>query len=99
MTSAQILNDVDRPLTVVQCSLAAADRGALAKSWSTQDALVAIATRKSLGPPSMREQFGRIQRIRFNRSFDECVARVGDYFDSLREIDDAPQAARERQRQ
>lgn len=30
------------------------------------------------GPPSMREQFGRIRRISFNRSFDECVALVGD---------------------
>lgn len=36
MTSAQILNDVDRPLTVVQ---AAADRGTLAKRWSTPAAL------------------------------------------------------------
>ncbi|MGT2493575.1 hypothetical protein ACU4GD_31570 [Cupriavidus basilensis] len=26
------------------------------------------------GPPIMREQFARIQRISFDRSFDECVA-------------------------
>lgn len=51
------------------------------------------------GPPIMREQFGRIQRISFNRSFDECVALVGDFLDSLRETEDAPQTAREMQRQ
>lgn len=50
------------------------------------------------GPPIMREQFGRIQRISFNRSFDECVALVGDFLHSLQETDDATRTARERQR-
>ncbi|QUN31862.1 nucleotidyl transferase AbiEii/AbiGii toxin family protein (plasmid) [Cupriavidus sp. KK10] len=50
------------------------------------------------GPPIMREQFARIQRISFDRSFDDCVAMVGDFLDSLRETDDAPLAARERER-
>ncbi|MBB3010025.1 nucleotidyl transferase AbiEii/AbiGii toxin family protein [Cupriavidus alkaliphilus] len=35
------------------------------------------------GPPIMREQFSRIQRINFNRSFDECVALVGDFLHSM----------------
>ncbi|SOY77765.1 conserved hypothetical protein [Cupriavidus taiwanensis] len=35
------------------------------------------------GPPIMREQFSRIQRINFNRSFDECVALVGDFLPSM----------------
>lgn len=50
------------------------------------------------GPPIMREQFSRIQRINFNRSFDDCVALAGDFLDSLREVDDATQTARERLR-
>lgn len=50
------------------------------------------------GPPLMREQFDRIQRIGFNRSFDECVALVGDILHSLQETDNAMQAAQERQR-
>lgn len=41
-------------------------------------------------------QFGRIQRTSSNRSFDECVALVGDFLDSQRKTDDAPQTARER---
>lgn len=49
------------------------------------------------GPPIMREQFARIQRISFDRSFDECVALARDFLDSLRETDDSPQRARERQ--
>ncbi|WP_427309042.1 nucleotidyl transferase AbiEii/AbiGii toxin family protein [Cupriavidus sp. H39] len=35
------------------------------------------------GPPIMREQFSRIQRISFNRSFDECVALVEDFLHSV----------------
>ncbi|MES2010441.1 MAG: nucleotidyl transferase AbiEii/AbiGii toxin family protein [Pseudomonadota bacterium] len=50
------------------------------------------------GPPIMREQFARIQRISFDRSFDECVALARDFLNSLREADDSPQRARERQR-
>jgi hypothetical protein len=46
----------------------------------------------------MREQFARIQRINFDRSFDECVALARDFLDSLQETDDAPQRARERYR-
>ncbi|SPK70540.1 conserved protein of unknown function (plasmid) [Cupriavidus taiwanensis] len=49
------------------------------------------------GPPIMREQFSRIQRIRFNRSFDECVALVGDFLHPLQEADDPTPTARERQ--
>ncbi|WP_318035522.1 hypothetical protein [Cupriavidus laharis] len=50
------------------------------------------------GPPIMREQFSRIQRINFNRSFDDCVALAGDFLHSLQETDDATQTARGRQR-
>lgn len=50
------------------------------------------------GPPIMREQFDRIQRINFNRCFDECVALVGDFLHSLQETDDTAQKSRERQR-
>jgi len=41
------------------------------------------------GPPIMREQFSRIQRINFNRSFDECVALVGDFLHPLLSADGA----------
>lgn len=44
----------------------------------------------------MREQVARIQRISFDRSFDDCVALVGDFLDSLRETGDAPLAAPKR---
>jgi hypothetical protein len=50
------------------------------------------------GLPIMREQFARIQRINFDRSFDECVALARDFLESLEETDDAPQRARGRQR-
>ncbi|AJG19380.1 hypothetical protein [Cupriavidus basilensis] len=50
------------------------------------------------GPPIMREQFARIQRIGFDRSFDECVALARDFLNSLRETNNAPRRARERQR-
>jgi hypothetical protein len=50
------------------------------------------------GLPIMREQFARIQRINFDRSFDECVALARDFLESLRETDDAPQRAPGRQR-
>ncbi|WP_193752496.1 hypothetical protein [Cupriavidus sp. IDO] len=46
----------------------------------------------------MREQFARIQRISFDRSFDEGVALARDFLDSPRETNDAPQMAQERQR-
>lgn len=45
------------------------------------------------GPPIMREQFSRIQRINFDKSFDECVALVGKFLLSLQEPNEAASAA------
>ena len=56
----------------------------------------AFLGRIEAGPPIRREQFARIQRISFDRNFDECVALARDFLISLREINDALQRARER---
>ncbi|MBP0624127.1 nucleotidyl transferase AbiEii/AbiGii toxin family protein [Cupriavidus consociatus] len=50
------------------------------------------------GPPIMREQFSRIQRISFNRSFDECVALVGDFLHPVLNADGATPRAPSRPR-
>jgi len=40
----------------------------------------AFLSQVAVAPPIMREQFNRIQRIDFHRTFDECVALAREFF-------------------
>jgi len=48
----------------------------------------AFVSQIQAAPPIMREQFERIQRLDFQRSFDACVALASDFLSAF--VEDKP---------